>query len=438
MSEGHGIAATGKGEVFAEGGILMRKWWTAAVLAAALACAAAGSAYAGGWVSENGGWRYRSGDDSSQWLSNGWYWLDGDSNGVSECYYFNAEGYMLADTVTPDHYRVNADGAWIDDAGNVQIRTEGPLGHDQTSQTGPTAGGVQQTQSGPSSGAGPLGTDTPSAGTGPLGNGTPNAGQPDSSSAGPGTVTGGESQTPAGSSGPLGPLGPLGTGADTSETQSEAEVVEEQPAATGRVIDPSRPMVALTYDDGPQTGSGNRIMDTLAQYGAKATFFLVGDRCASRASEVQRMVAEGHEVGNHTYQHKYLDRLSADQIRYQISQGSAAIAAAGGAAPALVRLPGGNKNSTVLANVNYPMIQWSIDTRDWDHRNAQKTINEVLSKVRDGDIVLMHELYDATATATETIVPELVARGYQLVTVSEMAQAKGVQLQPGQLYYNFR
>ncbi len=398
----------------------MRKWWTAAVLAAALACAAAGSAYAGGWVSENGGWRYRSGDDGSQWLSSGWYWLDGDSNGVSECYYFNAEGYMLADTVTPDHYRVNADGAWIDDAGNVQIRTEGPLGHDQTSQTGPAAGGVQQPQNGSSSGTGPLGTDTFSAGSsGPLGPlGT------DASS--------------ASTSGPLGPLGPLGSGADTSGTQSETEAVEEQPAATGRVIDPSRPMVALTYDDGPQTGAGNRIMGTLAQYGAKATFFLVGDRCASRASEVQRMVAEGHEVGNHTYQHKYLQKLSADQIRYQISQGSAAITAAGGAEPALVRLPGGLNNSTVLANVNYPMIQWSIDTRDWDHRNAQKTIDEVLSKVRDGDIVLMHELYDATATATETIVPELVARGYQLVTVSEMAQAKGVQLQPGQLYYNFR
>ena len=120
------------------------------------------------------------------------------------------------------------------------------------------------------------------------------------------------------------------------------------------------------------------------------------------------MVAEGHEVGNHTYGHAYLQKLGAAEIRSQISRGSDAIAAAGGGTPALVRLPGGNKNSTVLANV------------------------------RDGDIVLMHELYDATATATETIVPELIARGYQLVTVSEMAAAKGVPLEAGKLYYNFR
>ena len=374
----------------------MRKFMTAAALTAMIACAAAGSAYAKGWVSENGSWRYANDDNGGSWLSSGWYWLDGDNDGVAECYYFNADGYMLANTVTPDNYRVNADGAWIDDAGNVQTRTAfGPVGSTQPSQSGDAAGGSQQ---------------------------NPQV------------------------QGPMGPQGPVtpesAEKADVSETQNNAEVVETKPeeeaAPAGRYIDLTKPMVALTYDDGPQTGAGNRILDTLANYGAKATFFLVGDRCASRAAEVQRMVAEGHEVGNHTYQHKYLNKLGAEQIRNQIDQGSAAIAAAGGGTPALVRLPGGNKNSTVLANVNYPMIQWSIDTRDWEHRNAQKTINEVLSKVRDGDIVLMHELYDATATATETIVPELVARGYQLVTVSEMAQAKGVQLLPGQLYYNFR
>lgn len=368
----------------------MGKFMTAAALTAMIACAVTGSAYAEGWVSENGSWRYASDDNGGSWLNSGWYWLDGDNDGVSECYYFNADGYMLANTVTPDNCRVNSDGAWIDDAGNVQTRAAfGPIGTPQTSQSGPVAGENQQNMQ---------------------------------------------------VQGPVTQQGTAGT-ADISEMQNEAEMVETKPeeaASAGRYIDPTKPMVALTYDDGPQTGAGSRILDTLASYGAKATFFLVGDRCASRAAEVQRMVAEGHEVGNHTYQHKYLNKLGADQIRYQIDQGSAAIAAAGGVTPALVRLPGGNKNSTVLANVNYPMIQWSIDTRDWEHRNAQKTINEVLSKVGDGDIVLMHELYDATATATETIVPELIARGYQLVTVSEMAQAKGIQLQPGQLYYNFR
>ena len=379
----------------------MRKLWAAAALTAVMTCAAAGSAFAQGWVQTDIGWRYASDENNAVWLNDGWHWLDGNKDGVSECYYFNADGYMLASAETPDHYRVNADGAWVNDAGAVQTKTAGPgsLGSVGASQTGQNlGGGTQQSQPAQTQGNPAPGTGTGTAVSGPFGVVTP---EPEPEAAAP-------------------------------------EVAEEQPAATGRVIDPNLPMVALTYDDGPQTGAGNRILDTLAAYGAKATFFLVGDRCASRAAEVQRMVAEGHEVGNHTYGHAYLQKLGAAEIRSQISRGSDAIAAAGGGTPALVRLPGGNKNSTVLANVNYPMIQWSIDTRDWEHRNAQKTINEVLSKVRDGDIVLMHELYDATATATETIVPELIARGYQLVTVSEMAAAKGVPLEAGKLYYNFR
>ena len=102
----------------------------------------------------------------------------------------------------------------------------------------------------------------------------------------------------------------------------------------------------------------------------------------------------------------------------------------------IVRLPGGNKNATVLANVNAPMIMWSIDTLDWKLKNAQTTIDAVLGKVRDGDIVLMHELYSSTGDAAMQIIPALVERGYQLVTVSELAQYRG-GLESGKLYFNF-
>ena len=87
--------------------------------------------------------------------------------------------------------------------------------------------------------------------------------------------------------------------------------------------------------------------------------------------------------------------------------------------------------------VDMPIILWNIDTRDWDHKNAQKTINEVMSKVKDGDIILMHELYNATADASDYLIPTLTAKGYQLVTVSELAQYKGVTLQPNKVYYSF-
>ncbi len=205
----------------------------------------------------------------------------------------------------------------------------------------------------------------------------------------------------------------------------------------GRQIDLSRPLLALTYDDGPHTPVGNRIMDIMAQYGQKCTFFMVGDRVASRAAEVQRMVAEGHELANHTYSHVYLNKVGADAIRAQVENCNTAIAGTAGVTPTVMRLPGGNKNQTVLSNVNMPIILWNIDTRDWATRNAEKTKAAVIGKVKSGDIVLMHELYDSTAEATSVIVPTLVGQGYQLVTVSELAALKNVTLEPNRVYYSF-
>ena len=150
------------------------------------------------------------------------------------------------------------------------------------------------------------------------------------------------------------------------------------------------------------------------------------------------MVAEGHEVANHTYSHTYLNKVDAATIRKQVTACNDIIEQVTGVRPTIMRLPGGNKNSTVLQNVNMPIILWNIDTLDWKTRNAQSTINAVVGHVHDGDIVLMHELYDATATATETIVPTLVGQGFQLVTVSELAAILGVQLVPNQVYYSFK
>ena len=202
-------------------------------------------------------------------------------------------------------------------------------------------------------------------------------------------------------------------------------------------IDQSKPMVALTFDDGPQPSVGNRIMDCLAQYGGKATFFMVGERVGSYKTEVQRMVAEGHEVANHTMNHKYLQKLGAAQIQAQVNNGNDAIQAACGVRPTLLRLPGGNHNATVLANAGMPMIQWNVDTLDWKTRNADKTVAAVLNHVKDGDIILMHELYGATGDAVARIVPELHKRGFQMVTVSQMAAAKGRSLEAGKLYSSF-
>lgn len=218
------------------------------------------------------------------------------------------------------------------------------------------------------------------------------------------------------------------------EAARQTEETAQQAAGGGRYIDPSKPMIALTFDDGPMPSVGNRIMDCLAQYNGRATFFLVGDRVPAYADEVRRMAAEGHEIANHTMNHKYLQKLGAAEIQSQVNQCNNVIESVCGVRPTVMRLPGGSYNAVVLANTNMPMIQWNNDTLDWKTRNAQSTVDAVLGKVKDGDIVLMHELYSQTGDAALQIIPALTEQGYQLVTVSEMAAAKGVDLQAGKLY----
>ena len=202
------------------------------------------------------------------------------------------------------------------------------------------------------------------------------------------------------------------------------------------MIDPNKPMVALTWDDGPADAT-SVILDALEAVGGKGTFFVVGQRVDYYPDNVRRAVSLGCEIGNHTWQHAYLDTLSAEDIRSQIQRTNDKVEEITGVRPTIMRPTGGRVNSAVKENVGMPMIQWTIDTLDWKTRDAKSTIDAVLNNVSDGDIVLMHDLYDATAEASKTIIPELVSRGYQLVTVSELAQYRG-GLEAGKQYFSFR
>ena len=212
------------------------------------------------------------------------------------------------------------------------------------------------------------------------------------------------------------------------------------PQAAMNAVDPSRPMIALTFDDGPRTSVTSRILDSLQQNGGRATFFMVGTNVDSNAAVIRRMAEQGCEVANHTNDHKYLTKIGAEGIRSQVGSVNQKIASACGVSPVLMRPPGGyvdGASLSVLGSMGMPAIMWSIDTRDWQHRNAQRTIDTVLDQVKDGDIILMHDIYEPTAQAAEVLIPELTARGYQLVTVSELASFRG-GIQPGHKYSQFR
>lgn len=202
------------------------------------------------------------------------------------------------------------------------------------------------------------------------------------------------------------------------------------------VIDPKKPMVALTYDDGPYTPATNKILDVLEKYNAHATFFVVGSRADEYSACIKRASSLGCEIGNHTYNHVSLSSASASTIKNELSKTNNKIKSITGIAPTIMRPPGGAFNSAVKSNCSMPMIIWSVDTLDWKTHNTDKTIAAVKSNVKDGSIVLMHDLYVPTANAAETIVPWLIKQGYQLVTVSEMMDAKGIKMNGGTAYYS--
>ncbi len=206
-------------------------------------------------------------------------------------------------------------------------------------------------------------------------------------------------------------------------------------------VDPSKKMVALTFDDGPSAYTST-LLGYLRASNARATFFMVGNCVNNYPSAVKQMVAQHCELGNHSYSHAYLDSLSSSGISSEISRTNNAIKAICGMSPTVARLPygAGHNNSYVLNALGLPSIYWSIDTRDWANTgNPQSTINEVLNNVQNGDIVLMHDLHSSTVQACKTIIPALKSRGYQMVTVSELAKFKGkTALHTGRTYYSFR
>lgn len=203
-------------------------------------------------------------------------------------------------------------------------------------------------------------------------------------------------------------------------------------------VDPTKPMIALTFDDGPGYNSASdKILDVLEKYGARATFFMVGQNAKDHPKNVKRKVALGCEIGNHTYNHSHYGKNVTNS---DISKATNAIAKAGGVTPTAFRSPGGNTTEAIrneCKKENMVLYYWSLDTQDWKYRDADKVYNAVMNNVQDGDIILMHEIYDSTAEAVEKMVPKLIKKGYQLVTCEELIKAKtGKAPKAGTQYVN--
>lgn len=214
--------------------------------------------------------------------------------------------------------------------------------------------------------------------------------------------------------------------------QSEKEVADF--IVPKRIVDSNKPMIALTFDDGPNKKTTIPILETLKEYDGVGTFFILGNRVSSNVDILEMMIEQGNEIGNHSYSHKELTKLSYEGLREQITNTQDAVLGSTGIEPKLMRPTYGSYNDNLKSSVDMPLILWSIDTLDWKSRNAKKVTDHVLANVKDGDIILMHDIYDSTAEAVKSLVPVLIDKGYQLVTVSELFEARGKDLKAGQIY----
>ncbi len=242
---------------------------------------------------------------------------------------------------------------------------------------------------------------------------------------------------------------PLGDVPENPQTTDTSEVTTV-PAQTGEVdiswIDPTKPMVAISFDDGavgsdPKDPS-MRIINAIADSGFHSTFFYIGDWISNsgREEEVRYAFSKGMEIANHTTSHPYLTQKSPAEIRSEFDTTDTKLKSIIGAEPSkLLRLPYLAVNDTVKQTLNdVPMITCSIDTGDWNNATTDDIINKIVTAKDngslDGAIVLAHETYDTTAEAMEYLAPYLKEQGWQIVSISEMFAVKNQSLNGGQVY----
>lgn len=190
--------------------------------------------------------------------------------------------------------------------------------------------------------------------------------------------------------------------------------------------------IALTFDDGPIAGTTTDILDILKAQGVKATFFVTGKSAATNKDILKRHISEGHEIGNHSWDHPYFADTPDSKIHQQVLSTEMAIYQATGQFSSFMRPPYGSIDSRSASAVGMPLIFWSFGNKDWNTNDPKKILEEVIAQSKDGDIILAHDTIQAAADSLDEVIVYLLGEGYEFVTISEMY---GYDIHPGFTYH---
>ena len=195
----------------------------------------------------------------------------------------------------------------------------------------------------------------------------------------------------------------------------------------------NRKVVALTFDDGPNPATTNQALDTLSKYGIKATFFVLGKNVSGNEEILKRMKADGHVIGNHSWSHPVLSKLSLDEAKKQITDTEDALTKVLGSSSKLMRPPYGAITDDLRNSLDLSFIMWDVDSLDWKNKNEAAILTEIQREVKNGSIILMHDIHAETVNALPKVIDYLKGQGYDFVTVPDLLDSR---LKAHQLYYD--
>ena len=192
--------------------------------------------------------------------------------------------------------------------------------------------------------------------------------------------------------------------------------------------------IAITFDDGPKQGTTDVLLDGLRERGVKATFFIIGQQVEGNEEIIRQMAQDGHLIGNHTFNHVNLAKLSTTAGAKELAECFGEFAPLTGQEECLVRPPYGEVSDTLKKNIDCPIVLWSVDTRDWTGKSAQDIADYIVATAKTGDVILLHDIYKDSVQGALMAIDTMQKNGYTFVTVTELFEKNGISMESGKVY----